>query len=266
MADASNIKVTVKNRKKIEAQILGTMKIMETPVFNRGEKGRNYLKWEKQLKAWSDKQLEAFIKDMVVNDRNFYFEMEPYQDEPLLDTIKEALEFNGTTTEEWVYYQDNKYDEREPDYRSIVPLPVLPLHIRRLQQIVIKKNAYTYSAGKRNAITNQASGDDEIARNSDIESYSLMVQGCEKTLEEMMGARADSGQAKTSMYRLINEQGYVRLDQLDQDVSQKAVLRMMDVYLMGAGIKSDLMTPGLVLNQSIKAVINSKKYVAGATK
>ena len=266
MSDASKIKVTVKNRKKLENQLLGTLKILEVSCFSRGEKGRNYLKWEKQLKAWSDKQFEAFLKDMVKNDKNFYFDMEPYKDEPLLDTLKEALEFNGATTEEWVYFRDGKLNDAEPDYRSIVPLPVLPLHIRRLQQIVTKKNAYTYSSGKRNAITNQASGDDEIARNSDIESYSLMIQGCEKTLEELMAPRADSGQAKTSMYRLINEQGYVRLDQLDQDVSQKAVLRMMDVYLLGAGIKSDLMSPGLVLNQSLKAAINGKKYVAGATK
>lgn len=214
--------------------------------------GKNAREWENKFKSMNDADLLKFIKELSKPDVNFYLEIAPFGgSDPDLRKIEEALLINNSQCEEYVYFRDRLTSDGSMT-RSVDRVPVFTIHIRRLQQIATKKNNFTYGINKRNALINQVTGEDKVARNSDSESYALIIQGAENTLKELMGPRADGGRSKVSMYRQISEQGYTRLDQLDNDNTQKSTLRLLDVYLMSAGLKSDLLGPGLVLVQTLK--------------
>lgn len=236
---------TAKQRKDMQQQILATFTLLDPA-------GKNIDLWKKKFKEMNDKQFYTWMESFLNNpDENFYLYLEPYGKEPSLEDIRKAVEINGGECEEYVYSRDQLDSDGNP-MRSLTKVPVFPIHIKRLQQIVSKKNNYSFSIKKRNSMTNQVTGEDKVARNSDIESYALAVQGADSTLKELMGPRADSTTSKVSMYRQIAEKGYARLDQMNDDITQKATLRLLDVFLTSAGFKTDLVGDGLVLTQSMK--------------
>lgn len=78
-----------------------------------------------------------------------------------------------------------------------------------------------------------------------------------------MGARSDDMHAKQQMLKKINQEGYVKLSDLSSDVDNKVALNTLDVFYLGASIKTDLITPGLALkdtinNKSVKQSVGSK--------
>ena len=50
----------------------------------------------------------------------------------------------------------------------------------------------------------------------------------------------------------ISTDGYVDLDTLTDKVENKTTLNTLDVYLISMGLKSDLVTEGLVLKKTIR--------------
>lgn len=237
--------VTPEKRKKALKLITDSMKYLDPS-------GKNAKEWENKFKSMNDRELLKFVQDLSNPETNFYLETAPFDgSDPDLRSIEKALLLNGAQCEEYIYFRDRLNSNGEMT-RSIDRVPVFTIHIRRLQQIATKKNNFTYGINKRNALINQVTGEDKVARNSDSESYALIIQGAENTLKELMGPRADGGRSKVSMYRQIAEQGFTRLDQLDNDNTQKSTLRLLDVYLMSAGLKSDLLGPGLILAQTLK--------------
>lgn len=109
----------------------------------------------------------------------------------------------------------------------------------------------------------QVTGDDKNSRVSDSDGFALTVVEADCALKEFMGARADDMHAKQQMLKKINQEGYVKLSDLSSDVDNKVALNTLDVFYLGAGIKTDLITPGLALkdtinNKSVKQSVGSK--------
>ena len=53
-----------------------------------------------------------------------------------------------------------------------------------------KKNTFSTSIDKRSLKTNQVTGDDKVARISDVESYALSTIEADAALREFLGPRA----------------------------------------------------------------------------
>jgi hypothetical protein len=87
----------------------------------------------------------------------------------------------------------------------------------------------------------QVTGDDKVARISDIESYSLVAIGADAALKEFLGARADNAAAKTDMYKDISMFGYTYLKDMSRDITENQTLNTLYVHLMGAGLANDLL-------------------------
>ena len=104
-----------------------------------------------------------------------------------------------------------------------------------------KKNAYSLSNTSRSLKTNQVSGEDRIARISNMESSALKAIGSDSILKELMGPRSDSSDAKNEMFKQISMYGYVRQRDLPDDLDKKQTLLTTYSFLLGAGIDSDLM-------------------------
>ncbi len=118
--------------------------------------------------------------------------------------------------------------------------------------MVHKKNGLSISNTKRSALTGQVSASDKNGRESDMENSMLLVVGANNILRELNGPRADDMVMKSEMNTAINTNGYVSLDQLDDDPTNKTALNTIDVFMLGMGLKTDLVTGGLMLKHTIK--------------
>ena len=70
-------------------------------------------------------------------------------------------------------------------------------------------------------------------------------------MKELNGPRADDLIMKQQMYTKIANDGYVSLEDLDSDPANKTTLNTVDVFLMGMGFNSDLVTKGLMLKKTL---------------
>lgn len=95
----------------------------------------------------------------------------------------------------------------------------------------------------------QVTADDKIARISDMETFSLLTyKNNSAALKEFLSARADSMDAKATMYKEISKQGYVYLKDLPDDITKKQSLNTVSTLLYGAGIDNDLRVPDSALD------------------
>jgi hypothetical protein len=234
-------------RKKIEDIIYS--------VYAKLDKtGLNGNRYKDLFKKMSDAEffgwMEKFVKD---GKANFRLEVLPFKNEPEFEDIEAAAKIIDCPLEEYIYFRDETVDGIP--IRSKTKVPVGYVHVKRLQQMVSKKTQVGTSIKQRSAITNQVSNESRIARNSDVESYALILQRNNEVLKEFMGPRADNAGQKRAMYNAIARDGFVKRSDItkDDNVFEKSVLNAFDVYLLGAGIKSDLVTEGYTLSSSIKS-------------
>lgn len=123
--------------------------------------------------------------------------------------------------------------------------------MKRMQQMLSKKNVFTIDMNQRNMKTNQVTAESKSGRISDVECMSLIANDCDNVLKEVFGGRSDDSVAKEEMIKRINRDGYVSLKDLPSDVKNKQTLNTVDVYFLGSGLKSDLITPTNLLRKTI---------------
>ena len=80
----------------------------------------------------------------------------------------------------------------------------------------------------------------------------LASLGMENTLRELNGPRADDLAMKNQMLHDIALNGYTRLEDMEDNPDNKTTLNTVNVFLLGMGLQSDLVTKGLMLKDTIK--------------
>ena len=80
----------------------------------------------------------------------------------------------------------------------------------------------------------------------------LVSMGMTNVLRELNGPRADDLVMKREMLANIARDGYVSLDDLTDDISNKTTLNTVNTYLLGMSIDSDLVTKGLMLDSTLR--------------
>ena len=113
--------------------------------------------------------------------------------------------------------------------------------------IYYKKNGLSTSNEKLSATTGQVVDKDKNARDSDIEASMLVALGADKILQELHGPRADDAVMRREMNQSISTKGYVMLDELTNSPLNKVTLNTVNTYLLGMGLKSDLITDSYLL-------------------
>ena len=77
--------------------------------------------------------------------------------------------------------------------------------------------------------------------------------GQSSIIKEILGARADSMSNKMEMNNSISLYGYAKQqDMSSPKINQSQSVNTLDVYLMGAGMKSNLILDGLLTKQGLK--------------
>nr|DAO30652.1 MAG TPA: hypothetical protein [Caudoviricetes sp.] len=230
-------------RKKIEKLVLDTYTKMDPS-------GRNVKKWKEIFASMSDKEFDAFCKELKSDSEWMTLDVVEYENPPTLENFEAAAKVIGIPLFERVAMPHTTMDKSKIVW-SKHPVLVGYCNVKRPQQAIIKKNGASSSIEKRSSTTGQVVGEDKNGRETDLENSMMVAMGADAILKEMNGFRADDLHAKAQAYSLAGSDGFVRLSDLDDDVKNKTTLNTADVYFIGMGLKSDLVTPGNMLRVTI---------------
>jgi hypothetical protein len=237
-------------RKKYQDLVVETMKRLD-------KSGANAKKYAEMFAKMDDKQFDSYVKAFARDeDANFFIEVIPFETEPTLKMIAATAEWLGVPLEEYVFF---RHEDPDGDpVRTSVRVPVGYLNLKRLQQILSKKNTMSLDIDKRDMLVNQVTGDDKIARISNVENYALSVMGADEGLKEFLGPRSDDGQMKRQMYSDISTKGYSQLQNLSSNPEDSQALSTVDVFFAGAGLKTDLITKGMAFPRTMRNMSKRK--------
>jgi len=221
-------------RKKFMDHLLKVMNLLDPT-------GQNAKIYQEKFEKMSDQQFDKYIRDFFKDPKkNFYLEIVEYERDLSIENIEKCAKYMNVPLLERVALP---YLTNDPENVIVTPYPVPVgyIHEKRMQQFLLKKSAGSTEINKRSVLTNQVTGEDRNAINSDMETYSLAAIKAMNALQEFMGPRADNRKAKLEMYNDIAKNGYVSLLDLDlKDPYNKTALNTFSTYYIMQGIQTNL--------------------------
>lgn len=219
-------------------------------AFDKTKTNTNYYK--SLFSSMADKQFEEYFKGFFADDKAYLqLNIADYENSINLDDIERAAKVINIPLFEDVWSPYATYDKKNV-VKTQEKVPVGYLIVKRTQQTVGKKKGISVNIDKRSAITGQVTGDDKNGKQSDLENTMLTSMGLKNTLKELNGPRADDLYMKQQMLKSIATNGYSALEDMESLPENKTTLNTINVYLLGMGINSDLVTKGLLTKKGIK--------------
>lgn len=237
--------ITPEKRKKMEDLIYRFFSAMD-------DSGVNTRHYKDLFSSMTDKQFDNYFKLLFKNDSAFLrLDVVDYERPLTMDEIEKASKVLNIPLFEKVAMPHTNMDKDHPIVTK-EPVPVGYIIIKRTQQTVQKKNGISTNIDQRSPITGQAIAADKNGRSSDLENTMLVSMGLDNTLRELNGPRSDDMVMKNKMLHDIALNGYAKISDMESLPENKTSLNTTDVYFLGMGIKSDLVTKGLMLSSTIK--------------
>ena len=222
-------------RLKAERLIYEVMDILD-------KSGRNTDFWKEEFSKMSDAQFKSYIS----NDFPFYFQTGAFK-EPSMKQIVQALDKINVPLLERLY-MPYKYKDKNGRPMKTKECLVVYLTIKRMKQLVTKKNCMSISTKTRDMKTGLLTGIDKNGKESDREFESLAICGLDNSIKEFSRSRADSMNDKSVMNNTINNLGQVYLKDLPDDPTDSLSKNLLSTYFIGAQlytnlVNEDYMTP-----------------------
>lgn len=237
--------ITPEKRQKMEKLINDFFTAMD-------DSGVNAKHYNEFFSTMTDRQFDNYFKLLFSNENAFIrLGVVDYERPLTMDEINKAAKVLNIPLFENVVFPHVTMDKDHPIVTK-EPVPVGYIIIKRTQQTVQKKNGVSTNIDQRSPITGQAIGGDKNGRSSDLENTMLISMGLNNVLKEINGPRSDDMVMKNKMLHDIAINGYTKLEDMESLPENKTSLNTADTYFVGMGIKSDLITQGLMLNSSIK--------------
>ena len=132
---------------------------------------------------------------------------------------------------------------------------VIYIHLKRMKQMLTKKNNTAMNIEKRDMKTGRLMGEDKGGQETDREFESLAIMGLDWTIDEFARPKADAMSAISQMSNSILANGFVRDSDLQIPTDDSLGKNMLNSYLLGAHIASNLvdidyMTPYTAKNKT----------------
>ena len=198
---------------------------------------KHYEYYKKKFSKMSDNQFKTYISKKFP----YRFHVRIFKIEPSVAQMNNAAKVLGIPIFEKVklpYLYKNK--NRVP-IETTYPALVVYTHLKKMKQFITKKNSMSINIDMRDNKTGLLISDDKNGKMSDREFEALAVMGMNQTIREFSRPRADSMKSKSYMYQTINTKGYVSLNELPNDPDDSLAKNMLNVYLIGAGLDSNLL-------------------------
>lgn len=237
--------ITTQKRRKMEELIYKTFSAIDPSTDNTE-------KFKKQFKSMTDQQFDKYFQELFQNEDNYLIlDICDYERDIEMEDVEHAAKILGVELYEEIVMPYENMDKDNPVV-SKYKVPVGYLHMKRMQQMLNKKNSTSTDASKNNMLTGQVTGEDKNARSSDMENYSLLVLGTENILKELLGPRGDDQVMYQEMMQQIANNEPVILNELTNNVKNKVALNTLNIYMLGMGIHTDLITKNLILPSTLE--------------
>ena len=174
----------------------------------------------------SDRQIIDFFKN---NDLRL-FTSDEEMNQKKIDTL---VKRTGYIAEEKIRYpeKNNAVSNR--------PMIVLPIQIRRLQQISSTESNSSLDTTIRDKV-NQATRESRTSKLTDTEVAIMASVGLDSTLSELLSPRSDNQMSKTKMNELIRERGTFKLEELPKTPKSRNSVLYLDALYKAMNIATDL--------------------------
>lgn len=221
-----------KQRSEIEELVLTSMKVLDTS-------GTNTEYYKDLFARMSDTQFANFIAKKYP----FKFQYRPSVVEPSMDDVSKALKHIGVPLMEKIY-EPYVYENKNGVPVSTKECLVVYVHHKPVQQFITKKNKLSMETSNRDMKGGRLVGADKGAVTSDREFESMAVQSMDKTMREFYTIKADVMSAKNLANNIIGTTGVLRLDDIPVDKDDSLSKNLMNVYMIGAHINSNVINEG----------------------
>lgn len=220
-------------RQEIEELIYNFLSIVDV---NSNFKNRDY--YQGLFASMNDNAFNKWVKD-IGNDLENTIQIHQLPWESVsLEQIKEAAEFLEVPLEEYVYY---RHIVDGVEIRTKHPVGVGYLNIKRLQQILYKKNQFTFDTKSVDYGTGEVRGKSKVHHISNSESYMLLLQNSENIMKEFFGPRGSNLEQKKEMNNALATDGWMSLKNLSTEEAKNEAINTLDMYIIASGLKSDLL-------------------------
>lgn len=135
---------------------------------------------------------------------------------------------------------------------------VIYIHLKRMKQMLSKKTNTAMEITNRDMKTGLLLSDDKGGKESDREFETLAIMDLDYTMDEFIGPKADAMKAKSEMYNTIANKGFVSEEDIHRDKSDSLARNMLNVYLLGCNIQSNLVNEDYMTPLTLKNKQNRK--------
>ena len=200
----------------------------------------------------SDSEFEKFCSGRLP----FRFHEEVFKIEPKMYQIFDAFKILDKPLVEKVN-MPHVYRNKDGVPVQTQDALIIYINIKRMKQMLTKKNNTAIDIENRDMKTGLLTGKDKGGKETDREFMSLATMGMEYTMDEFARPKADAMNAMQQMSNTILSKGYVSDDDINVAKNDSIGKNLLNVYLMGAHIHSNLidveyMTPLTSKNKQVK--------------
>ena len=198
--------------------------------------GQNTEYYKKKFAKMSDKEFYEFFKqDFPLKFQTKVFEIDP-KIEDIISTLEDILKVPVLESLNMPFLYKNRNGEAVKSKKVMV----VYLPLKRLKQMVQKKQGFSVNISKRDYRTGLLIDVDKNGNSTDREFESLVIYGLDDTLSELSTYRADAMQAKSKFYAEINAKGMVSQSEVDVDNADSISKNLISSYLLGCHLNSNL--------------------------
>ena len=210
--------------------------------------GQNTEFYKKKFAKMSDTEFKKFFEqDFPLKFQTKVFEIDP-KIEDIMSTLTDILHVPVMEPLNMPFFYTNKDGEAVRSKDALV----VYLPLKRLKQMVQKKQGFSVNISKRDYRTGLLIDTDKNGNSTDREFESLVVYGLDDTLSELSTYRADAMDAKNKFYAEINAKGSVYQTDIDVEDTDSIARHLISSYLLGCHINSNLVNKDCMLPRTLK--------------
>ena len=228
-----------KKRKEVEEMVYKVMDLLDPTK-------QNSQFYKAKFAKMNDKQFMNFFSQ----DFPLKFQTRLFEIEPSMKQISDTLDYIHVPM---IEQMNLPFEYRAKDGTPVKSDDALILYvpIRKVKQFLSKKNSMSTNISNRDMKSGLLQTVDKNGNTSDREMESLAVMGLDASMKELATYRADSMNAKDEFYSMINTTGLVRQSDVDVETSDSLARNELNVYLLGAGLNSNLINEGNYLRHTL---------------
>ena len=192
--------------------------------------------YKKLFSSMNDEDFLTFCKRRLP----FRFHVEAFKREPKMYDIIDAFKILKKPLMERLkmpYVYVNSKGEPVESQECMV----IYIHLKRMKQMLTKKNHTAMDIDKRDYKSGNLVGDSKGSRETYREFESLALMDLDYTIEEFARPKADAMDTISQMSNEISTKGSVSQKDLKTPIDDMLSRRAVNVYLMGAHIHSNLL-------------------------